>query len=122
MATNSINEHFTIFFKKGKWLSPLFPIEVENIKLAKHTSDSGVYDSEGRFVLSKFEEIFKKHARSSANGMTSKEFDELLKANREPKDYKGWILALSEWKVLFGTWNSNYGIGIGDFKFNSGVW
>ncbi|RAL47819.1 unnamed protein product [Cuscuta campestris] len=87
--------------RPGKWPSLLFPIEVENIKLAKHTSDSGIYDSEGRFVLSKFEEIFKKHARSSANGLTSKELDEFLKANRQPKDYKGWIAALAEWKVLY---------------------
>ncbi|VFQ88353.1 unnamed protein product [Cuscuta campestris] len=101
LAALFINIGFSKKTRPGKWLSPLFPIEVENINLAKHTSDSGVYDSEGRFVLSKFEEIFKKHARSSANGMTSKEFDELLKANREPKDYKGWILALSEWKVLY---------------------
>nr|GMD23429.1 probable peroxygenase 5 isoform X1 [Ipomoea batatas] len=87
--------------KQGKWPSLLLPIEVKNIKLAKHTSDSGVYDSEGRFVEPKFEEIFKKHAKSNANGLTSEELDEMLKANREPKDYKGWVGALSEWKILY---------------------
>nr|GLL32881.1 probable peroxygenase 5 isoform X2 [Ipomoea trifida] len=87
--------------RPGKWPSPLLPIEVTNIKLAKHTSDSGVYDSHGRFVESKFEEIFKKHARSNANGLTSEELDEMLKANREPKDYGGWVAAMSEWKILY---------------------
>nr|GMD26415.1 probable peroxygenase 5 isoform X1 [Ipomoea batatas] len=87
--------------RPGKWPSLLLPIEVKNIKLAKHTSDSGVYDSEGRFVEPKFEEIFKKHAKSNANGLTSEELDEMLKANREPKDYKGWVGALSEWKILY---------------------
>nr|GMD26414.1 probable peroxygenase 5 isoform X1 [Ipomoea batatas] len=66
--------------KHGKWPSPLLPIEVENIKLSKHTSDSGVYES-----------------------MTPKEveLDEMLQANRKPNDYGGWIGALSEWKILY---------------------
>ncbi|XP_031120750.1 probable peroxygenase 5 isoform X1 [Ipomoea triloba] len=87
--------------RPGKWPSPLLPIEVGNIKLSKHTSDSGVYDSEGRFVESKFEEIFKKHAKSNPNGLTSVELDEMLQANRKPNDYGGWIGALSEWKILY---------------------
>ncbi|MCD9638875.1 hypothetical protein HAX54_023036 [Datura stramonium] len=41
------------------------------------------------FVEEKFEEIFKKHARSNGNALTGQEVDEMLKANREPKDYKG---------------------------------
>ncbi|XP_058078810.1 probable peroxygenase 5 [Magnolia sinica] len=84
----------------GKWPSPLFPIYVKNIKLAKHGSDSGVYDAEGRFVPSKFEEIFHKHALTNGNALTAEELSAMLKANREPKDYKGWIAALSEWKIL----------------------
>nr|GMD26413.1 probable peroxygenase 5 isoform X1 [Ipomoea batatas] len=27
--------------------------------------------------------------------------DEMLKANREPKDYGGWVAAMSEWKILY---------------------
>nr|GMD70515.1 probable peroxygenase 5 isoform X1 [Ipomoea batatas] len=87
--------------RPGKWPSPLFPIVVKNIKHGKHGSDTGAYDSEGKFVPSKFEEIFKKHARINPNALTSAEVDELLRDNREPKDYLGWIGAISEWKVLY---------------------
>ena len=38
----------------------------------------------------KFEEIFKKHAHTRPDALTGKELQELLKANREPKDFKGW--------------------------------
>lgn len=87
--------------RPGKFPSFLFPIEVNNIQKAKHGSDSGVYDSEGRFVPSKFEEIFGKHARTHPNALTSDELLEMLKSNRQPKNYTGWLASYSEWKVLY---------------------
>lgn len=87
--------------RPGKFPSLLFPIEIKNIHKSKHGSDSGVYDSEGRFVPSKFEEIFTKHARTHPNALTSDELKGMLKANREPKDYGGWVAAYSEWKILY---------------------
>ncbi|KAI8537720.1 hypothetical protein RHMOL_Rhmol09G0046800 [Rhododendron molle] len=86
---------------QGKFPSLLFPIEVKNIHKAKHGSDSGVYDTEGRFVPAKFEEIFGKHARTNANALTSDELMTMLKSNRVPKDYAGWIASYSEWKILY---------------------
>ncbi|XP_073009932.1 probable peroxygenase 5 [Typha latifolia] len=85
----------------GKFTSPSLPIYVKNISKGKHGSDSGVYDTEGRFVPEKFEEIFKKHAHTNPNGLTSKELEEMLKANRTPKDYSSWIASSTEWKLLF---------------------
>ncbi|KAI4357575.1 hypothetical protein L6164_001514 [Bauhinia variegata] len=87
--------------RPGKFPSPLLPIEIKNIHKAKHGSDSGVYDHEGRFVPSKFQEIFKKHARTHSDALTSDELKEFLKENREPKDFKGWLAAYSEWKILY---------------------
>ncbi|CAL1408189.1 unnamed protein product [Linum trigynum] len=87
--------------RPGRFPSLLLPIEIRNIQRSKHGSDSGAYDSEGRFVPAKFEEIFAKHARSHPNALTSDELGEMLKHNREPKDYAGWLASYSEWKILF---------------------
>ncbi|CAK9150323.1 unnamed protein product [Ilex paraguariensis] len=87
--------------RPGKFPSLLFPIEVKNIQKAKHGSDSGVYDTEGRFVPSKFEEIFSKHAHNNSDALTSDELMGMLKANRVPKDFGGWLAAYTEWKILY---------------------
>lgn len=43
-----------------------------------------------RFVPSKFEEIFTKHAHTHHDALTSDELMGMLKANRVPKNYGGW--------------------------------
>ncbi|KAL3644724.1 putative peroxygenase 4 [Castilleja foliolosa] len=96
-----INVGFSRKTRPGKSFSIHFPIEVENIKLAKHGSDTGVYDKEGRFVPSKFEEIFIKHARTHQDALTSDELNNLLKSNRERNDFAGWLAAFAEWKLLY---------------------
>ncbi|KAL4556295.1 hypothetical protein LXL04_038942 [Taraxacum kok-saghyz] len=73
-----------------KFPNLLFTIEIKNINMAKHGSDSGVYDTHGRFVSSKFEEIFHKYAHTNSDALTSDELDNFIKGNREPKDYGGW--------------------------------
>ncbi|KAL7260259.1 hypothetical protein ACSBR1_006017 [Camellia fascicularis] len=131
-ASFFINAGLSHKTRPGKFPSLLFPIEVKNIHKAKHGSDSGVYDTEGRytstgpstefrivlsfiasfsfilsffiskrFVPSKFEEIFSKHARKNANALTSDELMGMLKANRVPKDHKGWLASYTEWKILY---------------------
>ncbi|XP_060669477.1 probable peroxygenase 4 [Ziziphus jujuba] len=87
--------------RPGKFPSLLFPIEIQHITKAKHGSDSGVYDHDGRFVPLKFEEIFKKYARTTPDALTSDELSKMIKENRESKDYKGWIGAYVEWKILY---------------------
>ncbi|CAL0314921.1 unnamed protein product [Lupinus luteus] len=95
--------------RPGKF-SILFPIEVQSIHLGKHGSDSGVYDTEGRFVPSKFEEIFSKHAKKHPNALTSDELMGMLKANRVPKDYIGWVASYVEWKILYVLAKDNNGL------------
>ncbi|XP_059448178.1 probable peroxygenase 4 [Corylus avellana] len=87
--------------RPGKFPSLLFPIEVKNIHRGKHGSDSGVYDTEGRFVPGKFQELFGKHALTHPNSLTSNELMGMLKANRVPKDYVGWLASWTEWKILY---------------------
>jgi len=50
---------------------------------------SVLYDKSFRFVPSKFEEIFNKHAHTHPNALTYDELTEMIKANREPKDFSG---------------------------------
>ncbi|KAL2545912.1 putative peroxygenase 4 [Forsythia ovata] len=96
-----INVAFSRKTRPGKSFSLHFPIEVKNIQMAKHGSDSGVYDIEGRFVASKFEEIFAKHAHTHPNALTSNELKTFIKSNRENKDYGGWLAGYVEWKILY---------------------
>ncbi|XP_057545245.1 probable peroxygenase 4 [Amaranthus tricolor] len=96
--------------RPGKFPSLLFPIEIKNIAKAKHGSDSGVYDTQGRFVPSKFEAIFSKHARTNGYALTANELDEMLKANREPKDYGGWFAGYIEWKIFFNLCKDKNGL------------
>uniref|UniRef100_A0A0E0K4Z2 EF-hand domain-containing protein n=1 Tax=Oryza punctata TaxID=4537 RepID=A0A0E0K4Z2_ORYPU len=90
--------------------SPRFSIYIENIHKAIHRSDSGTYDSEGRFVPEKFEEIFTKHAKTVPDALTSDEIDELLQANRKPNDYAGWVGASAEWKILYSVGKDKDGL------------
>ncbi|KAK7308681.1 hypothetical protein VNO77_42301 [Canavalia gladiata] len=101
IAALFINAGLTLKTRPGRIPSLLLPIEVKNITRGVHGSDSGVYDKEGRFVPTKFEEIFTKHSRTYPNALTSDELMEMLKANRVPKDYRGWLASYTEWKIFY---------------------
>ncbi|XP_038985626.1 probable peroxygenase 4 [Phoenix dactylifera] len=79
----------------------LLPILVANIQKGKHGSDTGAYDTEGRFVPEKFVEIFQKHAHTNPNALTSDELKEMLKANQQPNNTQGWVASRTEWEILF---------------------
>ncbi|KAK4779801.1 hypothetical protein SAY87_015907 [Trapa incisa] len=101
VASIFINVGLSHKTRPGKFPSLLFPIEVNNIARAKHGSDSGVYDTQGRFVPEKFEEIFTKYALTHPDALTSEELNRMMKANRDPKDYGGWLAGYTEWKILY---------------------
>ncbi|XP_074309433.1 putative peroxygenase 4 [Silene latifolia] len=96
-----INVALSFITRPGKFPSPLFPIVVQNIPKAKHGSDTGVYDAEGRFVQEKFDEIFSRHAHLNKNGLNILEVQLMLMANRKKDDLIGSIVAFAEWNFLY---------------------
>ncbi|PBP28437.1 caleosin domain containing protein [Diplocarpon rosae] len=86
----------------GHWLpDPFFRIYVARIHKDKHGSDSGTYDTEGRFVPQKFEDIFSKYAGGDKQGITLNEVFDYMKGQRLFADPVGWGAAAFEW---IATW------------------
>ncbi|KAK9386696.1 Caleosin related protein-domain-containing protein [Lipomyces mesembrius] len=82
---------------------PFFRIYVDSIHKAKHGSDSGVIDSEGRFVPQNFENLFAKYAKEdkSRSSLTLSELFLLMHGQRSVLDPFGWFASIFE---FFTTW------------------
>lgn len=74
---------------------PFFRIYTRNIHKAKHGSDSGTYDTEGRFIPQRFEDLFTKYA-DGRDFLTFWDVTKLLKGQRCIADPIGWGGALFE--------------------------
>jgi len=75
-------------------------VYLRNINKAKHGSDSGTYDNEGRFIPQKFEDFFSKYAEDK-EGMTALEIWDALKGQRVIVDPFGWFGAMFEWLSVY---------------------
>ncbi|KAL9116975.1 MAG: hypothetical protein Q9187_006493 [Circinaria calcarea] len=80
---------------------PMFRIYVSSIHKVKHGSDTGIYDSEGRFRPQMFEDLFAKYDRDSTGGLSPAELFDLIHGDRVAADPYGWCAAFMEW---FTTW------------------
>ncbi|KAG0262633.1 hypothetical protein BG011_009940 [Mortierella polycephala] len=80
---------------------PFFRIWVCRIHKDKHGSDSGTYDTEGRFVPQHFEDIFSKYAPEGQDGLKWSDIFQLLKGQRVIMDPIGWFSALLEWSFTY---------------------
>jgi hypothetical protein len=79
---------------------PLFRIYTANIHKDKHGSDSGSYDTEGRFVPQKFEDIFSKYAEGR-DSLSLRDVARLHKGNRLAGDPFGWTATMLEWLATY---------------------
>ncbi|KAF6815655.1 calcium binding protein [Colletotrichum musicola] len=76
---------------------PFFRLYIDGMHKAKHGSDSGVYDSEGRFVPQRFEDIFANCSARREDTLTLGETFGLMSRNRCAVDPFGWAAAFFEW-------------------------
>jgi peroxygenase len=102
-----IHPNFSYPTVKGWLPDPFLRIYVDRIHKDKHGSDSGTYDTEGRFVPQKFEDIFAKYASGDKQSLTFNEMLGYLKGQRLVLDPFGWGGAIFECELSSrnGIWN-----------------
>lgn len=79
---------------------PFFRIYLARIHKDKHGSDSGTYDTEGRFRAQNFEEIFSKYDRGDKGGLDKGDVVRMLQGQRVAVDPFGWSAAILECEWL----------------------
>ncbi|KAI0172573.1 Caleosin-domain-containing protein [Hypoxylon sp. FL1284] len=83
------------------WLpDPFFRVHLANVHKDKHGSDTGTYDSEGRFVPQRFEDVLAKYA-AGRDYLTVWDVLDLLKGQRCILDPIGWFGAFFEWLATY---------------------
>eukprot|EP00775_Hariotina_reticulata_P005542 gene5542-5778_t len=88
----------------------LLPIHIKNIHKCKHGSDSGVYDTEGRYIPQKFEELMSKYDKDGKGGLTYQEVLEMTSQQSNLYDWFGRIASFLEWTVTYAGFKDENGV------------
>ncbi|KAL7615605.1 hypothetical protein Lser_V15G02836 [Lactuca serriola] len=97
----AFNVVFTYPTRRGSLPNLLLPVYIENVHKGKHPSDSGTYDTEGRYLPVNFENMFSKYGKTSPDKLTLKELWNMTEGNRTSFDLLGWILEKVEWALVY---------------------
>jgi hypothetical protein len=94
--------HFNLAYPTQKsWIpDPRLLIHVDRIHRAKHGSDSGTYDAQGRFVPQHFEDIFAKYSNGK-DYITMRDVRSMWTGQRCIADPIGWGAVFFEWIATY---------------------
>lgn len=98
LAVFIIHANFSYPTVSGWIPDPFFRIFLKNVHKDKHGSDTGTYDTEGRFIPQKFEDIFAKYAEGK-DYITAGDLVRLHKGQRLIMDPVGWGGNVFECKI-----------------------
>jgi peroxygenase len=95
--------HVAFSYPTGKGLLPDwgFRIFLDRIHLDKHGSDSMTFDSEGRFVPQRFEDLFAKYDPEGKGGLTWSDITRFWREQRMVFDFFGQGATLFEWWLVY---------------------
>ncbi|KAJ3180012.1 hypothetical protein HDU87_002235 [Geranomyces variabilis] len=80
---------------------PLFPIYMTNIHRCKHGSDTATYDTEGRYLPQRFEEIFSKYDRGHKGGLSFGDIMAMQRQIANVMDFFGFFASKFEFITLW---------------------
>ena len=78
---------------------PFFRLYLSRVHKCKHGSDTGTYDTEGRYIPQKFEDAFAKYG-GGKDGLSAMDIFDLMKGQRCIADPIGWGGAMFECEYL----------------------
>ncbi|MCJ1448113.1 MAG: hypothetical protein MMC23_008626 [Stictis urceolatum] len=79
---------------------PFFRLYLSRVHKCKHGSDTGTYDTEGRYIPQKFEDAFAKYG-GGKDGLSAMDIFDLMKGQRCIADPIGWGGAMFEWLATY---------------------
>ncbi|KAI1803451.1 Caleosin-domain-containing protein [Daldinia bambusicola] len=100
LAVLVIHLNFSYPTVPGLLPDPFFRVFLANVHRDKHGSDTGAFDTEGRFIPQRFEDAFAKYA-GGRDYLTIWDVRDLLAGQRCIMDPVGWFGAFFEWLATY---------------------